>query len=198
VKALRVRVISKTKLELIICKKECKVECLSLSLHFNKGRVNMAKSRGISADIQSPRTRLLYLIYSAPNSRIKAAPGTKSSLSSALGYKSDGHFHYDWNYLIGSGMIEEKQGYYLVTETGKKEFALYSTAAMNNTIMVVMGIAMVFFTVGLDIGILPNESVAFFGAALISIGSLFLLISRRSKPKLPPNAKAILKELNRH
>ena len=60
----------------------------------------LAKSRGISADIQSPRTRLLYLIYSAPNSRIKAAPGTKSSLSHALGYKSDGHFHYDWNYLI--------------------------------------------------------------------------------------------------
>ena len=109
----------------------------------------MSKSRGISADIQSPRTKLLYLIYSAPNSRIKAAPGIKSSISSALGYKSDGHFHYDWNYLMSAGMIEEKQGYYLVTDTGKKEFALHSTAAMSNTIMVVMGIAMVFFTIGL-------------------------------------------------
>jgi len=157
----------------------------------------MAKSRGISADIQSPRTKLLYFIYSAPNSKIRAAPGTKSSLSSALGYKSDGHFHYDWNYLTSAGMIEEKQGYYLVTETGKKEFALYSTASMSNTIMVVMGIAMVFFTVGLNFGILPKESVAFFGIALISIGSLFLLISRRNKPELPPSAKALLKELNR-
>jgi hypothetical protein len=158
----------------------------------------MAKSRGISADIQSPRTRLLYLIYSAPNSKIKAAPGTKSSLSSALGYKSDGHFHYDWNYLTTAGMIEEKQGHYLVTDTGKKEFALYSTAAMNNTIMVVMGVAMVFFSIGLDLGILPKESVAFFGIALISIGSLFLWISRRNKPRLPPNAKELLKELSRH
>jgi len=155
----------------------------------------MAKSRGISADIQSPRTRLLYLIYSAPNSRIKAVPGTKSSLSSALGYKSDGHFHYDWNYLMSAGMIEEKQGYYLVTDTGKKEFALYSTAGMSNTIMVVMGIAMIFFTVGLNLGILPNESVAFFGGALIFIGGLFLIISRKSKPELPQNAKALLKEL---
>ncbi len=157
----------------------------------------MAKSRGISADIQSPRTRLLYLIYSAPNSRIKAVPGTKSSLSAALGYKSDGHFHYDWNYLTNAGMIEEKQGYYLVTDTGKKEFALYSTAGMSNTIMVVLGIAMIFFTVGLNLGVLPNESVAFFGAALIAIGSLFLIISRRNRPELPPNAKALLKELNR-
>ncbi len=157
----------------------------------------MSKSRGISADIQSPRTRLLYLIYFASNSRIKAVPGVKSSISSALGYKSDGHFHYDWNYLIGAGMIEEKQGYYVVTDTGKKEFALYSTASMSNTIMLVMGVAMVFFTIGVNFGILPKESVAFFGIALIFVGSLFLLISRRSKPQLPGEAKALVKELNR-
>ena len=157
----------------------------------------MTKSRGISADIQSPRTKLLYFIYSAPSSRIKAEPGIKSSISSALGYKSDGHFHYDWNYLINAGMIEEKQGYFLVTETGKREFALQSTAAMSNSIMVVMGIAMVFFTVGLNLGILPKESVAFFGITLFSIGSLFLIVSRRNKPELTLEAKALLKELSR-
>jgi len=95
-------------------------------------------------------------------------------------------------------MMEEKQGFYLVTDTGKKEFALYSTAAMSNTIMVVMGVAMVFFTIGLKLGILPDESVAFFGLALISIGSLFLIIGRRSKPRLPPEAKALVRELSRH
>jgi len=157
----------------------------------------LTRSRGISADIQSPRTKLLYFIYSAPNSRIKAEPGVKSSISSALGYKSDGHFHYDWNYLMNAGMIEEKQGYFLVTDTGKKEFALYSTASMSNSIMVVMGIAMVFFTVGLNLGILPNESVAFFGLALISVGSLFLIVSRRNKPELTFEAKALLKQLSR-
>jgi hypothetical protein len=115
-----------------------------------------------------------------------------------LGYKSDGHFHYDWNYLISADMIEEKQGYYIVTDTGKKEFALYSTASMSNTIMLVMGIAMVFFTIGLSLGLLPNLSVAFFGAALISIGSLFLMVGRRNKPELPPEAKALVKELSRH
>jgi hypothetical protein len=158
----------------------------------------MPKSRGISSDIQSPRTKLLYFIYSASGSKIKAEPGVKSSISSALGYKSDGHFHYDWNYLANASMIEEKQGYFLVTDTGKKEFALYSTAAMNNTIMVIMGIAMVFFTIGIDFGVLPKESVAFFGVLLIFIGSLFLLISRRNKPQLSPQAKVLLKELNRH
>ena len=155
----------------------------------------LSKSRGISADIQSPRTRLLYLIYSTPNSRIKAAPGTKSSISSVLGYKSDGHFHYDWNYLIGAGMIVEKQGYYEVTDTGKKEFALYSTASMSNWIMVIMGIAIVVFTVGFRFGFLPVESAFFFGAALIFIGSMFLLLGKKNKPKLSSEAKALLKEL---
>jgi len=157
----------------------------------------LSRSRGISADIQSPRTKLLYFIYSAQGSKIKAEPGVKSSISSALGYKSDGHFHYDWNYLINAGMIEEKQGYFLVTDTGKKEFALYSTASMSNLIMVVMGAALVSFTIGFELGILPTEVVAFFGVALILIGSLFLLLGRRNKPELAPKAKALLKELNR-
>ncbi len=157
----------------------------------------MSKPRGINADIQSPRTKLLYFIYTAPNSRIKAELGVKSNLCSALGYKSDGHFHYDWNYLMNAGMIEEKQGYYLVTEQGKKEFALHSTASRSNSIMVAIGIAMVFFTFSLELGILPQESVLFFGGVLIFIGSLFLIIGRRNKPKLPLKAKALLKELNR-
>jgi hypothetical protein len=166
-------------------------------------RKRLTKSRGISADIQSPRTKLLYFIYSAPGSRIKAEPGVKSRISSTLGYKSDGHFHYDWNYLMNAGMIDEKQGYFLVTDTGKKEFALQSTAAMSNSIMVVMGIAMVFFTLGLSLGILPKESlaffgVAFFGVALISVGSLFLVVGRRNKPELTLEARALLKELSRH
>jgi hypothetical protein len=154
-----------------------------------------AKSRGISADMQSPRTRLLYLIYSAPNSRIKALPGTKSNISSVLGYKSDGHFHYDWNYLLGAGMIEEKQGYYQVTETGKREFALYSTAAMSNWIMVIMGIAIVSFTIGLYFELVPVVSIAFFGGALILVGALFLAVGGKSKPKLSSEAKTLIKDL---
>ena len=155
----------------------------------------MAKARGISREIQSPRTRLLYLIYSAPGSKIKAEPGVKSNISAALGYKSDGHFHYDWNYLMNAGMIEEKQGYFLVTETGKREFALYSTASMSNLIMVVMGIAILSFTIGISFKLLPILSMAFFGAALVLIGFLFLLIGRKSRPELSPEAKALLKEL---
>ncbi len=158
----------------------------------------MSKPRGISADIQSPRTKLLYFIYSAPNSRIRAEPGVKSSVSSALGYKSDGHFHYDWNYLMNAGMIEEKQGYYLVTDEGKKEFALHSTASRSNSVMIFLGIAIVAFTFGLELGILPIISVTFFGIALIAIGSVFLIIDRKKRPQLTPEAKVLLKELNHH
>ena len=158
----------------------------------------MSKPRGISADIQSPRTKLLYFIYSAPNSRIRADPGVKSSICSALGYKSDGHFHYDWNYLVNAGMIEEKQGYYLVTDEGKKEFALHSTASRSNSLMVLIGIAIIAFTFGLELGLVPILSVTFFGIVLILMGSIFLVIGRKNKPKLTLEAKVLLKELNRH
>lgn len=159
--------------------------------------MQVSKPRGISAEIQSPRTKLLYLLYSAPNSRVKAEPGVKSSLCTALGYKSDGHFHYDWNYLMNAKMIEEKQGYYTVTEEGKKEFALHSTASRSNSVMVLIGVAMIFFTLTLELGILPKESVLFFGVVLIFVGSLFWAMSRRNKPVLPIEAKVFLKELNR-
>jgi hypothetical protein len=157
----------------------------------------MSKPRGISADIQSPRTKLLYFIYSAPSSRIKAEPGVKSNICSALGYKSDGHFHYDWNYLQDGGMIEEKQGYYLVTEQGKKEFALQSTASRSNSVMVFLGIAIIALTVALELKVVPILSVTFFGIALILVGSIFLAVVRRNRPALPPEAKVLLKELNR-
>lgn len=157
----------------------------------------MSKPRGINANIQSPRTKLLYFIYSAPNSRIKAEPGVKSSLSSALGYKSDGHFHYDWNYLMNAKMIEEQQGYYIVTNEGKQEFALHATAARSNYTMIAMGIAIIAFTFSIELGLLPQESAIFFGVVLILIGSLFLMVNRRNKPKLPTEARMLLKEIGR-
>ena len=158
--------------------------------------MHLSKSRGISADIQSPRTKLLYFIYSASNNRIKADPGVKSSLCSALGYKSDGHFHYDWNYLMNAGMIEEKQGYFQVTDAGKKEFTLQATASRSNLTMIGIGVAMVFFTLTLELGILSKESVLFFGVVLIIVGALFLGVNKRNKPKMPVKARDLLKELN--
>ena len=140
----------------------------------------MAKSRGISADIQSPRTKLLYFIYSAPNSRIKAEPGVKSNLSSALGYKSDGHFHYDWNYLTNAGMIEEKQGYFRVTEEGKKEFSLQSAASRSNMTMIGIGVAMVFFTLALELGnSAPRKRVVLWGC--INFGRFLVFGDKQKK-----------------
>jgi hypothetical protein len=112
-----------------------------------------------------------------------------------LGYKSDGHFHYDWNYLLGSGMIEEKQSHYVVTEAGKREFALHAEASRSNLTMIFIGIAAVAFTVGLQFELVPVISVAAFGAVLIVIGAVFLLVDRRHRPVLSPEARALLKEL---
>jgi hypothetical protein len=44
---------------------------------------------------------------------------------------------------------------------------------------------------------LPKESVLFFGVVLIIVGALFLGVNKRNKPKMPPKARELLKELNR-
>jgi hypothetical protein len=64
--------------------------------------------------------------------------------------------------------------------------------------MVAIGVAIIFFTVTLQLGVLPQESVVFFGIILVVVGSLFLVVNRRNRPKLPPEVGALLKELNRH
>ncbi len=155
----------------------------------------MAKVRGISSDIQAPRTKLLYLIYSAPHNRVKAVPGIKSQICTALGYKSDGHFHHDWNYLETASMIEEKDGYFTVTEAGKKEFSLQSTASKSNSGMVIVGVALIVFTLFLEWKMVPLESIVIFGVVLIFVGALFSMMGRRNKPEMPLKARILLKEL---
>lgn len=155
----------------------------------------MSKVRGISTDIQAPRTKLLYLINSAPHNRIPAVPGTKSQVCSALGYKSDGHFHHDWNYLVSSGMLEEKDGYFSVTEEGRKEFALHTTASRSNSVMVSIGIALVVLTLCLEWKLVPVVSVTIFGVILIFLGAFFSMLGKANKPELPLQARILLKEL---
>ena len=159
--------------------------------------MQVSKPRGISADIQSPRTKLLYFIYSAPNSRIRAEPGVKSSILSALGYKSDGHFHYDWNYLLSAGMIEEKQGYYYVTEEGKKEFALHSTAARSNrNDSHRYSDDCFYFFAGIR-NCTKRECHIFWGSANC-YWFLVLVSEPKKQAKIALEAKDLLKELNKH
>ncbi len=122
----------------------------------------------------------------------------KSQVCTALGYKSDGHFHHDWNYLVTAGMMEEKDGYFAVTESGKKEFSLQSTASKSNQIMVGIGIVLIVFTFLLELKVVPIEGAAVFGVVLIFLGGLFSIFSRANKPELPISARVLLKELKKN
>ncbi len=179
--------------------------------------------RGVKTDLQTLRTKLLYFIYCAPESRVKDEPGIKSKICKgfksgiifcsstipftmrfvevpikALGYKSDGHFHYDWNYLLESHMLQRDQGYFTVTDEGKKEFELHSSASKSTFIMIAVGLALIFVAVGLKLRIFPAEGVAILGVVLIYFGVLFSMISKRNEPKLPIGARVLLRKLRRY
>ena len=63
--------------------------------------------------------------------------------------------------------------------------------------MILIGILVIAFTFSLELRIVPIITVAIFGVVLIVIGSVFLVVDRKNRPALPPEAKVLLKELSR-
>jgi len=151
-------------------------------------------SRRIKADFQSPRTKLLYFVHCAPKKRIKDNLGLKSKMSKALGYSSDGHFYYDLNYLLDSGMLVEKNGYIILTNEGKGEFEFYSTLFKNSIATFGAGIILLFYYLLLKFNLLTIDGIPMIGWILISVSALFLGIAKRNEPKLPIEARELLKE----
>lgn len=94
-------------------------------------------------------------------------------------------------------MLEEKDGYFAVTESGKKEFAMQSTASRTNQIVVGVGIALIVFTFLVELDVVPIEGAAIFGVALVFLGGFFSILGRANKPDLPISARVLLKELKR-
>jgi len=95
-------------------------------------------------------------------------------------------------------MLEDKDGYFSVTDAGKKEFAFHSTTSRSNSVMVAIGIVLIAFTLFLEWKIVPVESVAIFGVVLIFLGALFSMVSVGICPNLPISDRALLKGLKRH
>jgi uncharacterized membrane protein len=94
-------------------------------------------------------------------------------------------------------MLKEEQDYFVVTDEGKEEFALHSTASKNNSLIISTGIILIFFSILIKIGFLPEQWIAVLGVGLIFLGYLSSMISRRNEPQLPIRARMLLKEMKR-
>lgn len=94
-------------------------------------------------------------------------------------------------------MLEEKDGYFTVTDDGKKEFTLQSTASRSNQIIVGIGIVLVAFTFLVELQVIPFEGTAVLGVALIFLGAFLSMLSRANRPELPIAARVLLKELKK-
>jgi hypothetical protein len=153
------------------------------------------RSRSIRSDLQSPRTRLLYFFYSAPDGKVKDSPGLKSKLSRALGYSSDGNFYYDLDYLKKHNMLEGKNSYLTITNEGKDEFELHSMLDTSGFAAIGVGLSMLLYYVLLRVGLLSVEGIPVIGAFLIVYGYIVIAIAEKNKPKLPVAAEELLEEL---
>jgi len=135
---------------------------------------------------------LLYFIYKSKGRKIKNDPGIKSRLRRAFGYKSDGHLYHDIRYLIQQGLLEEIDGHYRVTKTGRQEFKLLSTLQLAILVSFFIGFYVIFLALApmLGFGVLLQGIfvVLFFlemGLVMIGYGVVYWLSLRAFSPRSP-------------
>lgn len=150
-------------------------------------------ARLLSELLQSNRYRLLFLIYRSRRSRIPAV-GTKSKLANAFGYKSDGHFHYDWDYLTSNGLIVEEAGWVRITRKGKREFLPIDTLRVGSFISLSFGILSLefiflrYFSAEFD----PGYFVLLDGAVFMALASFYLYVYRILRPSLSGDEERVV------
>lgn len=141
--------------------------------------------------------KLLYFLYLAPHSRVRDDPGIKSKICKALGYRSDGHFYYDWESLLQSNMLKKEGDYFVVTDKGKEEFAFCSPTLRHNFLIIMVGTILIIIYGLIIKEILPLLAIGIFGMILILLGLLLLMFDKRNEPELPFRAKVLLKNMRR-
>jgi hypothetical protein len=153
------------------------------------------RPRSIKSDLQSPRTKLLYFFYSAPEGKVKDLPGLKSRLSKALGYTSDGNFYYDLDYLQQHGLLEERNSFLVITGEGRGEFELLSMLYKSSFAAIGVGLSLLLYYALLRVGLLTEEGIPIIGVVLMLYASFLLVAIEKKEPRLPVEAAELLREL---
>ena len=103
----------------------------------------------------------------------------KSQLRRRLGYKSDGHFHRDFNNLLNDGLIEhdKEKGTYSITDKGRKEIASIQITDTLATFLILWGIGPIFYYMQTLLG--ADVSPEYFLAVGVTLLALGLAIKIR-------------------
>lgn len=140
------------------------------------------------------RRLLLYFFYSATKNKIGNQPGIKSKICRALNYSSDGHFYYDFNRLIESGMLEENE-YIRVTDKGKRRLGPYLYLSRISLTTIFMGVTLIYYWLAVKLGILMEEGIVAIGCILIGVGLFIYFTHKKYEPQLPAKARELLVKL---
>jgi len=146
----------------------------------------------LSEVLQTNRYRLLYFIYQ--KRRIKSYPGIKSELRKVFGYRSDGHFYPDWEYLFNENLLVEKDGYIRITRKGRQEFILLASLRNATYVSIAMGSLLFYFYGLLLTGWQPPPYILILCAfLLLASGVLFEHTRRNFVPSIPDEAEEFSK-----
>jgi len=127
---------------------------------------------------------MLYYFYK--KRKVKDYPGIKSRLTRAFGYKSDGHFYHDWNYLLNGEFLTKKDGYIKITRKGNKEFALLTTIQIAEIVSIAFGVVFLLFWFMSFLGLsLSPQVLPAYGIFMLAMSILYHKILKDFAPELP-------------
>lgn len=133
--------------------------------------------------LQMNRYRMLYYFYK--KRKVRNYPGMKSKIGKAFGYISDGHFYADWDYLLGEGLLIERNEYIEITKKGRREFFIFSNIEMARIIFAIMGMIFIYLWVLSTLGIqVPTFTFILYGLVMFASSALFHLTLRNFAPEL--------------
>jgi hypothetical protein len=142
----------------------------------------------IQSQFQTRWTRLLYFIYRSKKRRIRNDPGIKSKLRRAFNYESDGHLYHDIKYLFENGLLEEKDGFYVVTRKGRQEFRLLSTLWSAIVLSLFLGpyiMALAAVQILTSVTTVGPEFVMLLGVIMLGYGATYWFALRAFTPRPP-------------
>lgn len=104
---------------------------------------------GVFELLQMHKYRLLYFIWF--RGKVKDEPGLKAKLARLFGYKSDGHFYVDWDFLFENGFLVSEGGYIVATDKAQKQFSFLTLIKIMQWLSLVIAVALILFITASDL-----------------------------------------------
>lgn len=139
------------------------------------------------------RYKLLFFIW-YHRGKLRDNPGVKAKLSALFGYKSDGRFYTDWDFLVEEEFLKVEGGFIVATKKAQREFSFLLFVRVIEGLALAVAIVLSIYAFALTFHLAPfGVELYTVNAIVISAAALFVMfyfarrIYKIFVPIMPPD-----------